>query len=97
MGIGMWFWVIISVGLFVAISQYYSPLRGIGSGLAVLLGIVSICAVFLGLVAATIGGSFHLDDREALLLFLFFIIFLLGLILGFMYKKSIKLQNDLDS
>lgn len=93
----MWFWVIVVVGSFAAISQYYPILRGVGSGLAVLLSVVSICAVLFGLVAATIGGSFHLDDREAILLFLFFIIFILGLLLGSMYKKSIKSQSKLNA
>jgi len=94
MGAGMWFWVIIIVGVFAAISQYYPMLRGVGSGFAVLLSVVSICAVVLGLVASTIGGSFKIENSLALLLFLFFIIFILGILLGYMYKKSLKSQSD---
>ncbi len=90
MGAGMWFWIIIITGLFVAISQYYPRLRGLGAGLAVLLSIISIFAVGLGLLASTIGGSFNIDDSSALLLLLFFVIFILGLVLGSMYKKSMK-------
>ena len=86
-GAGMWFWIIIITGLFVAISQYYPRLRGIGSGLAVLLSIISIIAVGLGLLASTIGGSFNIDDSFVLLLFLFFVIFALGIVLGSMYKR----------
>jgi hypothetical protein len=90
MGVGMWFWVIIVTGLFSAISQYYPVLRGVGSGLAVLLGILSLLDVGLGLLASTIGGSFKIDFNSAVLLLLFFIIFILGLMLGSMYKKSIR-------
>ena len=90
MGAGMWFWIIIITGLFVAISQYYPRLRGLGSGLAVLLSIMSIITVVLGLLASTIGGSFNIDDSFALLLLLFFVIFVLGLVLGSMYKRSMK-------
>lgn len=90
MGAGMWFWIIIASGTFVAVSQFYPVIRGAGSGLAVLLGIVSICAVALGLLASTIGGSFRLDDQLAILLLLFFVIFILGLVLGSMFKRSLK-------
>lgn len=90
MGTGVWFWIIITTGIFVVISQYFTILRGAGAGMALLLSIVSICAVLFGLVAATIGGSFRLDDKEALLLFLFFMISIFGLMLAISFKKSIK-------
>ena len=92
MGAGVWFWIIIGVGLFVAVSQYSTVLRGAGAGLATLLSVISICAVLLGLVAATIGGSFRLETNEAFLLLLFFVIAVLGFCLGRSFKNSIK--ND---
>lgn len=90
MGTGMWFWLIIAVGAFVAVSHFIPSLVCIGSGLALLLAGVSLCAVVLGLLAATIGGSFTIDTNSALLLSLFFIIFVLGLTLGIMCKHSLK-------
>jgi len=88
MGAGMWFWVIIAVGLFVPISQYFPKLREPGAVAACILGCISICAVLFGLVAATIGGSFRLEDREALLLFLFFIIGVIGITMAILDKKA---------
>lgn len=93
MGAGLWFWVILSTGLVVVASQHIESLRGVGSLFAVLLSFISVFAVLFGLVAATIGGSFHLDDNEALLLFLFFIIAILGFALGIIYKKSLQNGN----
>jgi hypothetical protein len=90
MGAGIWFWVIIATGAFVGVSQFIPSLQGAGAGLAGLLAILSICAVLLGLLAATVGGSFRLNESEALLLFLFFIIAVLGLTLASMHKKSLK-------
>jgi hypothetical protein len=90
MGAGLWFWVIIATGFIVASSQFFPRLKGPGSGLALLLGIISICAILFGMIAATIGGSFKMDDSSALLLFLFFIIVVLGFTLAIMYKRSIR-------
>jgi len=97
MGAGAWFWGIIVVGCLVAISQFYPRLRPVGSGLALLLGIISICAILLGMLAATIGGSFKMDDSFALLMFLFFNIAVLGFILASLYKKSIQISDDSNS
>ena len=69
MGASMWFWVIIATGIFVALSSFIPPVNFLGALLALLLSVISICAVLFGLVAATIGGSFRLDGNEALLLF----------------------------
>ena len=87
LGIGMWFWIIIATGSFVAISQFLPKIRGLGAAVAGLLGVISIGAVFLGLVAATIGGSFKLDDNQSLLLFLFFLIAVFGFTLISINKK----------
>jgi len=92
LGPGMWFWIIIGTGIFVVISQLLTDiplLVKLGSVLAGLLSFVSICAVALGLLAATIGGSFHLDDREAALLFFFFLIAVFGFILARIVSKSV--------
>ena len=77
----MWFWIIIVTGAFVAASQFHQSLISFGSIAAGLLGVISILAVLLGLLAATIGGSFKLDGRESLLLFSFFLITVFGFIL----------------
>lgn len=87
MGPGMWFWIIIITGVFVALSQFFPKIRVFGAGIAGLLGIVSIFAVLLGLVAATIGGSFKLDTDEALLLFSFFLIAVFGITLVRVNRK----------
>jgi cbb3-type cytochrome oxidase subunit 3 len=88
MGAGMWFWVILLTGLFVAVSAYMPNLIIVGAFLAGLLTGVSICAVLLGLVAATIGGSFRLDGPEAMLLTLFFCIAICGTIIAIRYKNK---------
>ena len=88
LGVGMWFWIIIAAGTFVGISQYSPPLRNLGSAVAGLLSTISLCAVALGLIAATIGGSFRLGDDEGLLLFLFGLIVIFGFTLVFINKKD---------
>lgn len=90
LGFGMWFYIIIAVGAFVAVSHFIPVLVGVGSGLALLLACLSICAVALGLLAATIGGSFTMDTNSAMLLSLFLMIFVLGLSLAILYKKSLN-------
>ena len=87
LGVGMWFWIIIVTGVFVAVSQFFSILRSLGSVAALLLGVVSVCAVVLTLLAATIGGSFKLDSKEALLVVTFFMIAVLGFSLVRINKK----------
>jgi len=93
-GAGLWFWVIIFVGVFVAISQCMSNaplmLKGAGAGLALLLSFISIAAILLGLLAGAIGGAFSLDASEALLLFLFFLIAVFGFIVAIRHKRKIK-------
>jgi len=94
MGAGFWFWAIIGTGCIVAISQFYPKLRGAGSGLAMLLSIMSVFAVALGMLAATIGGSFKMDDNSAFLLFLFSLIAILGFVVGSLYKQSIRTDKQ---
>lgn len=94
MGAGLWFWVIIATGLVVAVSQFFPMLRGVGSGLALMLATLSVCAVLLGLLAATIGGSFNMDGSAAFLLFLFFVIAVLGFVLSSLYKRSMRSVED---
>ena len=89
MGAGNWFWIIIVTGALVMLSQFIPKLAGAGSGIALLLSLISICAVLLGLVAATIGGSFKLDNNEALLLFSFALIAIFGFTLAIIHKKSL--------
>ena len=78
LGVGMWFWIIGASGVVVAISQYFSTTRVLGSIVAGFLGIVSVGAISLGLTAATTGGSFKLADTELLLLLSFFFIAVFG-------------------
>lgn len=87
LGVGMWFWVILATGFLVAASQFHPSTQSIGAALAGLLGVVSVLAVVLGLVAATIGGSFKLEDNETLLLLCFFLIAVFGFALVRMNKK----------
>ncbi len=58
LGAGMWFWIILVSGLFVAVSAYIPELEMLGAFVARLLALGSIGAVLLGLVAVTAGGSF---------------------------------------
>jgi hypothetical protein len=95
MGAGMWFWVIIVAGAFVAVSQFYPLLRGAGAGLAMLLAAISFLAVLLGLLVATVGGSFKMDGSSAGLLVLFFISGVLGVTLGVIHKRYVKLENEM--
>jgi hypothetical protein len=90
MGAGMWFWIIIGMGGFVAVSQYMPQLQDLGAGCAAILSVISVAAVMLGLVAATIGGSFRLQGQEALLLFLFFLIAVNGFTLLLLNKRRLK-------
>lgn len=91
LGVGMWFWIIIAIGVFVAVSQFIPILRGLGSAAALLLGVISVCAVGLTLLAATTGGSFKLDNKEALLVFTFFMIAVLGFsLVGINKRKFVK-------
>lgn len=78
LGVGMWFWIIIASGVFVAITQFFPKIRGLGAAMAGLIGIISVGAVLLVLLAATIGGSFKLDDDELLLLLSLFFIAVFG-------------------
>jgi len=88
LGAGMWFWIIIATGVFVAVSQFIPVLRQFGSVAALLLGVISVLAVVLTLLAATIGGSFKLGNREALLVFTFLMIAVLGFTLVSINRKS---------
>ncbi len=88
LGVGMWFWIIIASGIFVAISQFFSKTQGFGAIVAALIGVISIVAVLLGLLAATVGGSFNSDDDGLLLLLSFFLIAVLGFTLAKINKKA---------
>ena len=70
--------IIIATGVFVAVSQFIPALQKLGAVLASLLGFISILAILLGLLAATIGGTFRLDGREILLFASFFLISVCG-------------------
>ena len=97
MGTGLWFWVIIASGFLVAGSQFFPKLESIGSAIAMTLGILSVFAVLLGLLASTIGGSFKIDSSTALLLFLFFLISILGFVIVRLNKKPAPSYGEIDT
>ena len=88
LGPGMWFWIIIVAGIFVGISQFFPGLQSASSVIAGFLSVVSVCAVLLGLLAATVGGSFRLDDNEAFLLMSFALVAVSGLTLVALCRKT---------
>ena len=94
MGAGMWFWLIIFIGLFSAVSQFVPKLKGAGSGLALCLSGISIVAIFLGTIASTIGGAFRMDESTILLMLLFFLNAILGFTLASLHKDSLKPKHN---
>tara|TARA_B110000858_G_scaffold198436_1_gene264957 strand:- start:2909 stop:3271 length:363 start_codon:yes stop_codon:yes gene_type:complete len=94
MGAGLWFWVIIASGLIVAVCQWFPMLQSLAAGVALLLSTLSILAVLLGLLASTIGGSFNIDGSSALLLFLFFVIAVLGFVISSLYRRSMRSNGE---
>ena len=69
-------------------------LRELGAIAATILAMISVCAVVLSLLAATIGGSFELDGRETLLVFSFAMIVVFGFSLARINKKSKRLSGN---
>ena len=94
LGVGLWFWIIAATGLFVVASQFVPVLRGVGSAAALLLAVISVLAVVLTLLAATIGGTFKLDNREAVLVFGFFVIAVSGFLLARVNKKRLQRKEN---
>lgn len=94
MGAGLWFWVIIISGIIVAASQFFPMLRGLGSGLAFILSVLSVLAILLGMLGATVGGSFNMDGSTALLLFLFFVIAALGFVVSGLYNRALRSSEN---
>ena len=84
----MWFWIIIATGAIVVMSQFFPGLEKPGAVLASLLSIISTIAIVFGLLAATIGGSFELDGREALLFASFFFVAVFGITLTRVNRAS---------
>ncbi len=91
LGVGMWFYIIMASGVLVACSQFFPKIRGLGTFLAALTGTISVIAVFLGLMAASIGGSFDSEDPGMLLLLSFFFIAVFGFTL---VRINNKLGNN---
>ncbi|MEE4380082.1 MAG: hypothetical protein V2J55_21555 [Candidatus Competibacteraceae bacterium] len=79
LGPGMWGAIFLGAGVLVAASPYYPPIRDIGRGVALVTGILALLAVALGLLAATIGGSFRLPNEQAMLLVAFSVIGIFGI------------------
>lgn len=90
LGVGLWFWVILGSGVIAVSSTLYPallPLAVIAGGC---LGLISVVAIVLGLLAATIGGSFNMDGQSALLLLLFGVIAISGLTLVKLHQRDLK-------
>jgi hypothetical protein len=87
LGVGMWFWIIIATGAFVAVSQFLPTLQRLGGMIAGLAGMLAVIALLLTLAAATIGGSFKLNNSESLLLFGFFLVAVFGVTLSRLNKN----------
>ncbi|NKB33911.1 MAG: hypothetical protein GKR91_12505 [Pseudomonadales bacterium] len=87
LGAGMWFFIIVAAGIFVTASQFHPWFRELGGIAASILGMISVLAVLLTLLAATIGGSFELGGSEALLVFGFTMIAIFGFLLARINKK----------
>ncbi|HAJ76008.1 MAG TPA: hypothetical protein DCM64_06090 [Gammaproteobacteria bacterium] len=94
LGVGMWFWIIIATGVFVTASQFLPALRELGGIVALILSIISVCAVVLTLLASTIGGSSGLGNSEALLVFTFTMIAVFGFSLARISNKIRKYSGD---
>lgn len=94
MGVGMWFWIIIATGIIVAASQFLPVLGELGRGVAMILAVLSVCAVLLTFLAATIGGSFELGGSETLLVISFTMIAIFGFSLTIFTKKNSGNTNN---
>lgn len=79
LGPGMWGAIFLGAGVIVAISPYFPAMRGPGRVVAVFAGVLAFLAAALGLLAATIGGSFRLPADQAFLLLAFGFIGVFGI------------------
>jgi len=96
LGVGMWFWIIIASGIFVAVSSFIPLFEAVGVAVAGLLATISVIAVLLGLAASTIGDSSDFGGGVGLLLFLFAVIAVLGFILGSLQKRKNESKVDIN-
>lgn len=88
LGVGIWFWIIIGSGIFVAASAFLPALQNLGVGIAGMLAGISVVAVLLIVLAASIGGSFELGSSETALLLLFAMIAITGFTLGAISRRK---------
>lgn len=78
-GPGMWGWIFLALGVFVAASPYLPRIQPAARGIALTAAVIALLGVVLGLLASTIGGSFRLPGEQALLLFLMSLIGVFGI------------------
>ena len=78
-----------------AAREGHPVLRQLGGIAALLLAIISVCAVLFTLLAATTGGSFKLDTPEASLVFSFSMIAVFGFLLVRMTARQINTEKNL--
>lgn len=92
LGPGMWGWIMLGGGLFVAASAHIPILAVPGRTVGMLAGVLGLLAVGLGLLAATIGGGFKLPGDQGLLLATIFVI----AVSGILYSRSKPRAKDND-
>lgn len=78
-GPGMWGWIFLALGIFVAASPYIPRLQPAARGVALTAAVIALLGVVLGLLASTMGGSFRLPGEQAFLLFLMCLIGVFGI------------------
>ena len=78
LGVGMWFWIIVATGFFVAISQFVPILRGIGTVAASVLGVIAILAALAALLVVMSFGGSGASNEDILLILGFVMIAVFG-------------------
>ena len=94
LGPGFWFWAISCAGLIVGVTAFIPTLAILGVVIAGLMSSIAVLAILLGLLAATVGGSFRLPEEQVILLALFGLAAFLGFILVIIQTKQLAQQKN---
>ena len=78
-GPGLWSAVILAVALFLAVSAFVPGLDGPAKIAGHILGVLSLSALLLLVLAGTIGGQFHLSPSNQVIAVLLFLMTLFGM------------------
>ncbi len=92
-GISFWPLTVIAISLVIAASVFFERLNPAAKALGILLGILSLAAFLLLLIAANIGGSFHLSESNQVIAICLFFIALFGLTAFFWPDSKQQEQN----